>query len=218
MVRHGNYRHLTWLLHKLYGIDNRIIRKIIIRAVSDLEGGELYSKTLREIFAIYHDIKIGMYSYGSCFDLANTPAGTIIGRYCSFARNVSILNGNHPIKFKSVHPFFFNPVLGYINRLLIKRTKLIIGNDVWIGRNVTILPSVSCIADGSVIGAGSVVVKDVPPYAVVAGNPAKIIRYRFSEKTINEIIQSAWWNKSIEELRENQYEFESFIKPLEIAK
>ena len=95
---------------------------------------------------------------------------------------------------------------------MIPRTKLVIGNDVWIGHNAIILPSVSNIGDGAVIGAGSVVTKDVPPFAVVAGNPAKIILYRFSEEKIREIMKSPWWGKDINELKN---EFDSFLLPLE---
>jgi acetyltransferase-like isoleucine patch superfamily enzyme len=125
---------------------------------------------------------------------------------------VSILNGNHPLNAKSLHPFFYNPVLGYVDKLLINRTKLMIGNDVWIGKNVTILPSVSKIENGAAIGAGSVVTKNVPAFAIVAGNPAKIIRYRFDEDIIKEITDSAWWNRDVEDLKAD---FESYMVPHE---
>jgi virginiamycin A acetyltransferase len=106
--------------------------------------------------------------------------------------------------------------MGYVEKLLItRRSKFIIGNDVYIGLDVTILPAVTNIGNGAVIAAGSVVVKDVPPFAIVGGNPAQIIRYRFSQDTINEITKSAWWEKDINEIKENRFEFESFLKPLE---
>ncbi|MEN6373595.1 MAG: CatB-related O-acetyltransferase [Smithella sp.] len=174
----------------------------------------MYSHTLRKIFYEYHNIIIGMYSYGGCFDLENIPSGTMIGRYCSFARNVYILSGNHPLSNNSMHPFFYNPDFGYVNDLLITRTKLTIENDVWIGQNVIILPSVKIIENGSVIAAGAVVTKNVPPFAVVAGNPAKIIKYRFPQQIIDHIIQSAWWEKDINEIKENRSEFESFLRPM----
>ena len=94
-----------------------------------------------------------------------------------------------------------------------RRTKLFVGNDVYIGLNVTILPSVSSIGDGAVIGAGSVVVKDVPPYAVIGGNPSKIIKYRFEQETIDKITESAWWEKDINELKADELEFASFLEP-----
>ena len=77
-----------------------------------------------------------------------------------------------------------------------------IGNDVWIGRNVIIISGVK-IGDGSVIGAGSVVTKDVPPYAIAAGNPAKIVRMRFDEETIKKLLKIEWWNWSLERVLAN---------------
>ncbi|MEN6433531.1 MAG: CatB-related O-acetyltransferase [Smithella sp.] len=172
------------------------------------------SKTLRAIFHDYH-LDIGMYSYGGCFDVSNIPPGTVIGRYCSFSRHVYILSGNHPLSNKSMHPFFYNPHFGYVADLSITRTKLVIENDVWIGQNAIILPSVNKIENGAAIAAGAVVTKNVPPFAVVAGNPAKIIKYRFPQEVIDDLLRTAWWNKDIDEIRNNRSEFESFLKPVE---
>lgn len=202
---------ISKLLYYLYFL--KIFRPKILKIISILEGGENYSQTLRRIALSYHNIRIGMYSYGSCFSLQRIPPGTEIGKYCSFAEGVMIIIGNHPIMNKSTHPFFYNPAYKYVNTYKVQRTKIKIGNDVWIGFNAIILPSVSTIGDGAVIGAGSVVTKDVPPFAIVAGNPAKIIRYRFTEQKINEIIASAWWTKDISEI--SKEEFEKFIIPLE---
>jgi len=198
-----------------YGLNNDMTRRLVLKVVLFLEGGEFYSSTLRKIFARYHGIEIGMYSYGGCFSVDNIPPGTRIGRYCSFARNISILAGNHPLELRSTHPFFYNSQLGYVQTTTIPRTKLAIGNDVWIGYNAVILPSVSLIADGAVIGAGSIVVDIVPPFAVVAGNPARPVRYRFRKETADRIIESQWWNKSIEELAGAPSEFATFLKPEE---
>lgn len=77
------------------------------------------------------------------------------------------------------------------------------------------MPQVTSIGDGSVIAAGSVVVKDVPPFAIIGGNPAEIIRYRFSQQTIDEIRKSAWWEKDIEDIKRDEKEFASFLRPLE---
>jgi acetyltransferase-like isoleucine patch superfamily enzyme len=86
---------------------------------------------------------------------------------------------------------------------------------VYIGFNVAIMPQVTNIGDGAVIAAGSVVVKDVPPFAVVGGNPAKIIRYRFTPETIDKINASPWWTKDIDELKADEKEFAKFLHPLE---
>ncbi len=203
------------LSYNLYALENRRLRVMIQDFITRIEGGENYSITLRNIFREYHNIEIGMYSYGGCFSSVNIPSGTIIGRYCSFARSIFVLNGSHPILNKSMHPFFYNPMLGYVDELLIRRTKLKIENDVWIGHNAIILPTVNRIENGAVIGGGAVVTKDIPPYAIVAGNPARIIRYRFSSQVIDQLIRTAWWDKNINEIKENCQEFETFLKPLE---
>jgi len=164
------------------------------------EGGEWYSLTLRRIYKKCHGIDIGMYSYG-CFDPDGFPSGTVIGRYCSFGKGVAVLNANHPVDRISLHPFFYNPVLGVVNDLKIERGVLVIGHDVWVGRNALILPRVGQIGNGAVIGAGAVVTKDVPPYAIVVGNPARIIRYRFPQAIQQAVEASSWWTCSIEELK-----------------
>lgn len=87
-----------------------------------------------------------------------------------------------------------------------------IGNDVWIGCNSLILPGVSVIGDGAVVGAGSIVTHDIPPYAIVAGNPARIIRYRFQKEVIKELLASKWWEKSIHEIQPHIYEFQKPYK------
>jgi len=203
----GNTTMLSRLLYKIYAVRRHWLRSIVLRLVTRLEGGQMQSWTFRRIFADYHHIEVGMYSYGGCFDSRSITGFTKIGRYCSFAEGVCILNRNHPIKFKSTHPYFFNTNLGYAQQEIIPMRELVIGNDVWVGRNALILPSVKRIGNGAVIGAGAVVTKDVPDFAVVVGNPAKVIKYRFSEKTINKIKNSRWWDKDIEELKENLKEF-----------
>lgn len=153
---------LSKLLYKLYAFRRWRLRDTILRLVTKLEGGQMRSLTLRRIFLDYHHIEIGLYSYGGCFDPHRIAPFTKIGRYCSFAQGVCIFNGNHPTEFKSMHPFFYNPAFGYVQKELIPRNKIIIENDIWIGHNAIIVPSVKRIGDGAVIGAGAVVTKDVP--------------------------------------------------------
>ncbi|MEN6383760.1 MAG: CatB-related O-acetyltransferase [Phycisphaerales bacterium] len=171
----------------------------------------MLSVTVRRIFKDYHKIDIGLYSYGGCFVPEKIASGTRIGRYCSFAGNIYIFNGNHPLSFKSLHPYFYNIAFGYVSSELIGRNALEIGNDVWVGQNVIITPSVKRVGNGAVIGAGSVVTKDVPDYAVVAGNPAKIIKYRFTQEKIDELLALKWWEKDMKDILP---ELDSFTKPI----
>ena len=194
-------RKICEALFKLYRIRYNIVRRRILRELAKLDGGQMLSHTLRRVFREYHNIEIGMYSYGGCFDVDRIAPFTKIGRYCSFANNVCVLGQNHLTETKSTHPYFYNPSFGYVDKQLNRVNRLYVGNDVWIGSNVTIVPSVGRVGDGAVIGAGSVVTKDVPDFAVFAGNPARLIRYRFSENTIARLKEEKWWDKSIEELQ-----------------
>ncbi|MFH1717493.1 MAG: CatB-related O-acetyltransferase [Planctomycetota bacterium] len=188
------------------------MRKILLRALVKLEGGEMVSRTLRRIYSEYHRIDIGMYSYGGCFDLRLIKAPTRIGRYCSFGSGVCVFSANHPLEHKSTHPFFYAPAFGYVQKEERLVGSIEIGNDVWIGRNAIILSGTGRIGDGAVIGAGSVVTKEVPDFAVVAGSPARIIRYRFSEATVEKLKRERWWDKDIAVLKEN---IDQFVRPLE---
>jgi acetyltransferase-like isoleucine patch superfamily enzyme len=184
----------------LYGINNNRIRKLIINVINRFENGELFSKTLREIFIKYHDIDIGIYSHGACFVPGQIDRQTTIGNYCSMAPTTRVMNRNHPMEFISMHGFFFRPELKFCYEDNIEHIPLNIEHDVWTGHNSIIMPHVKNIGTGAVIGAGAVVNKDIPPYAVVVGNPARIVKYRFSEDVIRKLLESKWWEKSIEKL------------------
>ena len=203
----GDKGILSRILYRLYGVKRRPIRNAVLWLTAKLDGGQMLSRTLRRIYSDYHGIEIGMYSYGGCFDSARMSKGTRIGRYCSFAGDVWRFNGNHPMEFKSLHPYFYEPFFGYVQQELIDRSEIVIGNDVWVGQNVCILPGVRRIGDGAVIGAGAIVSKDVPDFAVVVGNPAKVLKYRFSKEKRRQIKASKWWDKDIEELKNALDEF-----------
>ncbi|HWB59826.1 MAG TPA: CatB-related O-acetyltransferase [Chthoniobacteraceae bacterium] len=123
------------------------------------------------------------------------PATLKVGAYCSIAVDVKIfLGGNHRIDWITTYPFtVFRESAKGIKGHPATKGDVIIGNDVWIGAGAIILSGVS-IGNGAVIGAYSVVTKDVPPYGIAAGNPAKFIRYRFSEADIATLEQLAWWD------------------------
>ena len=127
-----------------------------------------------------------------------------IGSFCSIGSNVIIGGGSHPIDFVSTSPVFVNGKnifhfnFGNVKYNPFKKT--IIGNDVWLGNNAIIIQGLT-IGNGAIIGAGSVVTHDVPPYSIVAGVPAKIIRYRFSDEEIYKVSLSEWWNWSDDKLK-----------------
>lgn len=172
----------------------RPIQSAIDLFVIKLSGGWMYSKEIRDIYRLKHNILIGYGSYGGCFSLRNIPPGVEFGNYCSIAPNIRIFRANHPSSNFTTHPLLYNPVAGVVKRDLLDRPKIFIGHDVWIGEWVILTPSVTKIGNGAIIGAGSVVTKDVLPYSIMAGNPAKLIRMRFSEEVIKRIEETEWWN------------------------
>lgn len=123
-----------------------------------------------------------------------------IGKFCSVATRVTVGPGKHPTEYVSSHPAFYSstqPLAKTYSKTDIfipfKRTH--IGHDVWLGQNALIMDGVN-IGTGAVVAAGAVVTKDVPEYAIVAGVPAKIIRFRFDEELRQKILQTKWWDKS----------------------
>lgn len=196
------------LLLKCYAINNYRLKKLIFEFALKIDSGEQQSRLIREIFRKYHLVDIGMYSYGGCFNVHNVEKYVTIGRYCSFAQNIRIMTRNHPVQYKSTHPFFFNPALGKCEEQTISFIPKIIGNDVWVGYSSLILPRVETVGDGAIIAAGAVVTKDVPPYAIVAGNPAKVVKYRFPDNVVADLLSSKWWEKSIDELCLNIMDFQ----------
>lgn len=175
---------------------------------------------------VMKDLTIGAFTYisgnfSSVFSIE-------IGRYCSFGIRISC-KGDHPMHYFTMSPVFFNPknpfsyeqlkvvpqdFITQTPRSLKSNFKVIIGNDVWIGDDVFIKPGVT-IGDGSVIGTKAVVTKDVPPYAVVGGVPAKIIKYRFDRHIIDRMLELKWWEFMPWQLKgaplDNMNEFIEFL-------
>jgi chloramphenicol O-acetyltransferase type B len=149
----------------------------------------------RSIQKRYPQYQIGRGTYGDP-DIVSLGEGAVlrIGAYCSIAGGVKIfLVGDHRTDWVTTYPFsvFCKSVRSIPGH---PRTKgdVIIGNDVWIGTDATILSGVT-VGDGAVVGYGSVVTHDVPPYGIVAGNPARMVRKRFNEPTITRLLRIRWW-------------------------
>jgi acetyltransferase-like isoleucine patch superfamily enzyme len=147
---------------------------------------------------------------------------TKIGRFCSIGPGVKLISGQHPTEnFVSTHPAFYSLLkqagFTFVNEQIFEEYKyvdkennyrVIIGNDVWIGANVLIKEGVR-IKDGAIIGAGAIVTKDIEPYTINVGIPARSIKLRFDEEEIRFLLKFEWWNKDFLWLKENAKYFKS---------
>lgn len=150
---------------------------------------------------------IGDYTYGCPNVIFENPdANLIIGKYCSIADEVTIfLGGNHRPDWITTYPFnAINEFAEFKNIKGHPATKgdVVIGNDVWIGRNVTILSGVK-IGDGAIVAANSVVTKNIEAYEIWGGNPARLIKKRFTTEQINKLLEIRWWDWEDAKIREN---------------
>ena len=194
---------------------------VVVNSFTELEG--------HNVIGPHSDISgafIGMGTYtGSSCSLSHSR----IGRFCSIGNRVNLALGNHPTaRFASTHPAFFSPRrqagFAFVSEEKYKELSPIdedghyvtVGNDVWIGDNALILSGVS-IGDGSIIGAGAVVVDDVMPYSIVGGVPARIIRMRFSGTIIDRLEKTAWWEKGFAWVSEHANLFEDVENLLSIC-
>ncbi len=203
---------LYWKLRNLK--ENTYIESIYVNRKT-LLGIEVL---VRRGSRIGRGVRIGDYSYisGPNTFIENTD----IGKYCSIALDVKIGLGNHNYNYISTHPFLYSTKYKFIKediKDIDYKGKTIIGNDVWIGASSIINKGVK-VGDGAVIAAGSVVTKDVPPYSIVGGVPAHIIKYRFSKENIRSLQEIEWWNWSIKKIEERVKEFYEIDKFLSTNK
>lgn len=196
----------------------RIIQKILERILympHYIGNNVVYSGKVSGLYNVEFGGKNGMLegcnfsgkiTIGYCTTLGanNIIHGDVtIGKYCQLGFNVALISTNHPISHMTI----------YINKNLFDgelkkfktEEKIEIGHDVWIGHNAIVLGGVT-VGNGAIIAAGAVVTRDVPPFAIVAGVPAKVIKMRFSDHIVNQIEALQWWDKTDDELEK--------IKPL----
>jgi len=153
---------------------------------------------------------IGAHSYIADFAMVNNLT---IGKFCSVGPGFKCGLGSHPHNFISSSPFFYEELNDTGKKIYSEYEKITVGNDVWIGANVFIKDGVN-VGDGAIIAAGAVVLKDVEDYAIVAGVPAKKIRYRHDPETVAALKKSAWWDNDVEWLKSNRQHFQKGISGL----
>jgi len=143
-----------------------------------------------------------------------------IGRYVSIANAAVIGGGRHPMEWVGMSPVFYegrdSVKAKFSTHSRPPARRVVVGHDVWIGHSAIVLPGVT-IGNGAVVGAGAVVTKDVPPYAIVAGNPARLVRYRFSDELIARLSATQWWSLDDEALRRFGPYMNDVEKFLEVA-
>ena len=210
------YRFWIWPWIRAY---KELTTRSIMRQRSYIPGTKLEGRNYIGKNAFIKNCTMG---YGSYVQRGCDITDADIGKYTSIGSDVKTVIGSHPVKkHVALHPAFnvVSNALGftYVDKDRFKdmpscRTK--IGSDVWLGNDVRIMGGVQ-IGDGAVVGAGALVTKDVPPYSVNAGVPAKTIRYRFSEEQIEKLLADKWWEKDESWIKANADRFsdvEDFLK------
>lgn len=189
---------------RAYIVDSEVNKKCIIGENSRVRQSYLKEYVRIDRNNLIMGCNVGRYSYTGPF---NMIFNSVIGDFCSISYGVTIGPPDHDFSRISTHPFLHNQEYDILNNEdLMPVSKFDrpceIGADVWIGCNATILRGVK-IGCGAVIGANALVRKDVPPYAIVGGVPAKIIKYRFPQNIIDQLLQIEWWTWDIERIRKN---------------
>lgn len=217
-------KYFKYLLHSLKNKK----KNVYIDKTCELSYKNLYLEGMNRLNKDSSIVgKIGYASYIG----ERSHINAVVGRYCSIASDVNIIGGVHPTrKFVSTHPAFYSTRrqagFTYVEENIFEENVTVdnqghlvsIGNDVWIGTGAMILPGIH-IGDGAIIAAGAVVTKDVEPYTIVGGVPAKVLRKRFEQEQIEKLLEFKWWNKDETWIKKNAVYFsdiEAFMRLIDV--
>ena len=188
-------------LHPVTGQERVVFLRPLVRSPK-VEVGE-YTYYDHPERALHFEDDAVLYAFG--------PERLVIGRFCAVAAGVRFLMGgaNHADLGPSTYPFgIFGEPWAHTMDLVMSapsRGDTIVGHDVWLGYQALVLPGVT-VGHGAVVAAGSVVSADVPPYAIVAGNPARVVRRRYEDDDVQRLLRAAWWDWPIEAVTEHARE------------
>ncbi len=212
-------KKIITIIHSAYNIIEEPFSKIISKRVQQLQA-KLYQVATKPKSKLNPPYSISYSEIDAYTYIAENAMimNTSIGKFCSIGPNFFCGYGIDPTNGISTSPMFYSKAKqnGYSLTEFDKvteRKKIVIGNDVFIGANVCVLDGVQ-INDGAIVAAGAVVVKDVPAYAIVGGVPAKVIKYRFNENKIEQLLTLKWWNWNDEKLQvveKNFFDIDAFL-------
>lgn len=192
----------TSVVYKNCIISDSVVEKdAIIGDNSVIKNSFIGYKTRIQRNSMIQHSEISDFSYGG---MRLTAIHCKVGKFCSISWNVSIGGANHNYSKLTTHSMLYDDSFGMVQEPLYNRfdSECIIGNDVWIGAGAHILRGV-IVGDGAVIAAGAVVTSDVPPYSIVGGVPARVIKYRFNEHIIKELLSIKWWDLDYSIIKKN---------------
>lgn len=215
-MRFSNYLRRVWLLNtcnkNCRGRGVSVSCPALVHPEAKLINSSLYGKIhvgkgsiIKDSYLLADELHIGRNTslWGPNINIYSMLNPVKIGSFCSIARDVSIQEYNHKMDRCSTYFFSSNVFNEGMVKDIDSHGPITVGNDVWIASQVVIASGVT-IGDGAVVGANSVVLGDIPPYAIVAGSPAKILRYRFEEKIVERLLSLKWWEWDDERILRNR--------------
>lgn len=206
---------MKFFRYSLAYLVSKSLKKLRLAAVID---SQVHATAKVESGTSFVSSRMGRYSFcGYDCDISHCD----IGSFTSIASGVVVGGARHPMEWASMSPVFYkgrdSVTRKFAEHPLPQPAAVVIGHDVWIGRSAIILPGVT-VGNGAVVGAGAVVTRDVPPYAIAVGSPAKVVRYRFDAELIARLEYVRWWDCSDERLAMlggDVTDVEAFLQALE---